>query len=83
MDVIWIEYDYLCCVVEIVIKVGVIMINIFDIVGYIVLCESVVLIVMLLECVLGVDGIIFVMYCYNDLGMVIVNSLVVVEVGVC
>lgn len=83
MDVMCIEWDYFCCVIEIVIKVGVIMINILDIVGYIVFVEFVDLIKCLIEIVSGVDEVIFVIYCYNDFGMVIVNFLVVVVGGVC
>lgn len=35
-DVVCIEYDFFCWVVEVVIDVGVIIVNIFDMVGYVV-----------------------------------------------
>lgn len=82
-DVGCIYIDYLCCMVEVVINVGVIMVNILDIVGYIMLIEFGGIIKQLFNCVFNIDKVIIFVYCYNDLGLVVVNFLVVVENGVC
>lgn len=71
--------DYLCRMVELVINVGVIMVNIFDIVGYIMLIEFGSIIQQFFNCVFNIDKVIILVYCYNDLGLVVVNFFVVVE----
>lgn len=73
----------LVCVVEVVINVGVIIINILDIVGYIMLFEYVNIISGLYDCVLNIDKVIIFVYIYDDLGIVVGNVFVVVYVGVC
>lgn len=82
-DVGWMFVDDLVCVVEVVINVGVRIINIFDIVGYIMLFEFVGIIFGLYECVFNIDKVIIFVYIYDDLGIVVGNLLVVVYVGVC
>lgn len=75
VDLVW--------VVEAVINVGVIIINILDIVGYIMLFEFVGIISGLYECVFNIDKVIIFVYIYDDLGLVVGNLLAVVYVGVC
>lgn len=77
-DVGCILYWDLCCIVESVIDVGVLIINLFDIVGYVMLDEYVVMIYYLMNNVLNIDKVCLSVYCYNDLGLVVVNLIVVV-----
>lgn len=59
------------------------MFNVLDIVGYIMLVEIVELFGYLCQYVCGVDQVVFFSYCYDDFGMVVVNLMVVIGVGVC
>lgn len=75
------DMDFLCCVLEVVIVEGVMMINIVDMVGYGVLEFYGNFVKMLCECILNLDKVIFLVYCYNDFGMVVVNLFVGVKIG--
>lgn len=75
-DVGCIDNEYFVCVLEVVIKVGAIIFNILDIIGYCFLEEYGVKICYLCENVEGIEKVIFFIYCYNDLGLAIVNFIV-------
>lgn len=75
-DVGCMDNEYLVCVCEVVIKVGVMVLNIFDIMGYCFLEEYGVKICFFRENVKGIDKVILLIYCYNDLGLVMVNLIV-------
>lgn len=83
MDVICILIEYLCCCVEVVIKCGVMIINLLDMVGYVMFEEYKDMFVQICEWVFNFDQVIFFVYCYDDLGLVVVNFLVGVVGGVC
>lgn len=69
-------------VVEAAINVGVIIINISDIVGYIMSFEFVGIISGLYERVFNIDKVIIFVYIYDDLGLAVGNLLAAVYVGV-
>lgn len=82
-DVMCIEEDFLIEVMCVVVVVGVIIINLFDIVGFIMFEEICGMFQWVIVGVFDSDCIVFSIYCYNDLGLVVVNLLVVIEGGVC
>lgn len=69
-------------IVEKVIDVGVSVINFLDMVGYLVLVEYGNIFKYMKENVLNIYKVKFLVYCYDDLGMVVVNFFVVIENGV-
>ncbi len=75
------EIDYLCRIVEAVIKAGARVINIPDTVGYMTPDEFGYRIRTLIEKVPNSDQAIFSVHCHNDLGLAVANSLAAVENG--
>ena len=75
------EMDYLCRIVEAVIKAGATTVNIPDTVGYTVPEEYFALFKMLRERVPNSDKAVFSVHCHNDLGMAVANSLAGVKAG--
>ncbi|MGO4712875.1 2-isopropylmalate synthase [Bradyrhizobium sp. 2TAF24] len=69
------ELDYLCRIVEAVIKAGATTINIPDTVGYTTPAEYEALMRNLRERVPNADKAVFSVHCHNDLGMAVANSL--------
>ena len=69
------EMDYLCRIVEAVIKAGATTVNIPDTVGYTVPEEYTHFMRTLIERVPNSDKAIFSVHCHNDLGMAVANSL--------
>lgn len=82
-DVLCIEDDFLIEVMVCVVVYGVNVFNVFDMVGVSEFGE----ICCVFECLMWevewLEYVIFLVYCYNDFGLVVFNSLVVVQVGVC
>ena len=75
------EMDYLCRIVEAVIKAGATTVNIPDTVGYTVPEEYTHFMRTLIERVPNSDKAIFSVHCHNDLGMAVANSLAGVAGG--
>ncbi len=75
------EIDYLCRIVEAVIKAGARVINIPDTVGYMTPDEFGYRIRTLIERVPNADQATFSVHCHNDLGLAVANSLAAVENG--
>lgn len=73
--------DFLCRVVEAVIKAGAGTINIPDTVGYAVPDAFGQLITMLRERVPGMDHAVLSVHCHNDLGLAVANSLSAIQAG--
>src|SRR6476619_4801578 len=69
------EMDFLCRIVEAVIKAGATTVNIPDTVGYTVPEEYTAFMRTLIERVPNSDKAIFSVHCHNDLGMAVANSL--------
>ena len=76
------EMDYLCRIVEAVIKAGATTVNIPDTVGYTVPEEYFALIKMVRERVPNSDKARFSAHCHDDLGMAVANSLAGVQAGI-
>lgn len=73
--------DYLCRVVEEVIKAGATVINVPDTTGYMTPEEYGALFAMLLNRVPGSENVVFSAHCHNDLGLATANSLAAVRAG--
>lgn len=74
--------EFLCRVIEAVIKAGATVINIPDTVGYITPWEFTDLITNLFEKVPNIDQVDVAVHCHNDLGLAVANSLAAVGAGV-
>src|SRR5687768_6947050 len=75
------DLDYLCQVVEAVIKAGATTINIPDTVGYAVPEQFAHIFTTLLNKVPGAEKVTFSCHCHNDLGLAVANSLAAVQAG--
>jgi len=75
------ETDFLCRIIEAVIKAGATTINIPDTVGYNIPMQFGALIQQLIERVPNSDRAIFSVHCHNDLGLAVANSLAAVLNG--
>jgi len=75
------DIDFLCRIVEAVIKAGARVINIPDTVGYMTPDEFGYRIRTLIEKVPNSDQAIFSVHCHNDLGLAVANSLAAIENG--
>ena len=75
------DLDYLCRVIEAVIKAGATTINIPDTVGYAVPEQFAHIFTTLLNKVPGAENVVFSCHCHNDLGMAVANSLAAVSAG--
>lgn len=75
------DLDYLCQVVEAVIKAGATTINIPDTVGYAVPEQFGNIFSTLINKVPGAENVIFSCHCHNDLGLAVANSLAAVRAG--
>jgi len=75
------ELDFLCRVLEAVIKEGATTINIPDTVGYAVPQQFAELIKKIRERVPNSDKAVWSVHCHNDLGMAVANSLAAVQIG--
>jgi len=75
------DRDYLCRVVEAVIKAGATTVNLPDTVGHTVPWEYAALIKDVLTRVPGASNIILSVHCHNDLGLAVANSLEAIRAG--
>ena len=75
------ETDFLCRIIEAVIKAGARTVNIPDTVGYNVPQQFGGLIKQLMERVPNADKAVFSVHCHNDLGLAVANSLAAVMAG--
>jgi len=75
------DFDYLCQVIDAVIKAGATVINVPDTVGYAVPDEFGRLIRRLKERVPGLDHVVLSVHCHNDLGLAVANSLAAIHNG--
>ncbi len=75
------DFEYLCRVVEAVIKAGATVVNIPDTVGYAIPEEFGSLIKNLKEKVPALDKVILSVHCHNDLGLAVANTLAAVKNG--
>jgi len=75
------DFDYLCRVVESVIKAGATVVNIPDTVGYAIPEEFGDLIKRLKEKVPALDNVILSVHCHNDLGLAVANTLAAIRNG--
>lgn len=75
------ELDYMCRVIEAVIKAGATVINIPDTVGYAVPEEFGLLVQNIMNRVPNIDKVTLSVHCHNDLGLAVVNSLTAVQHG--
>jgi 2-isopropylmalate synthase len=75
------DRDYLCRVVEAVIKAGATTINLPDTVGHTVPWEYSSIIKDVLTRVPGASGIVISVHCHNDLGLAVANSLEAIRAG--
>ncbi|MBW1981026.1 MAG: 2-isopropylmalate synthase [Deltaproteobacteria bacterium] len=75
------DFDYLCRVIEAVIKEGATTINVPDTVGYAIPEEFGDLIRRLRERVPALDKVVLSVHCHNDLGLAVANSLAAVRNG--
>ncbi|MCG6916476.1 MAG: 2-isopropylmalate synthase [Deltaproteobacteria bacterium] len=75
------DFEYLCHVIEAVIKVGATTINVPDTVGYATPDEFGDLIVRLRESVPALDKVTLSVHCHNDLGLAVANSVAAIRNG--
>jgi 2-isopropylmalate synthase len=75
------DFDYLCRVIEAVVKEGATTINIPDTVGYAIPDEFGALIRRLRERVPALDKVTLSVHCHNDLGLAVANSLAAIKNG--
>jgi 2-isopropylmalate synthase len=75
------DLDFLCKVVEEVIKAGATTVNIPDTVGYTVPMEYEVIISTLMNKVPNIDKAAISVHCHNDLGLAVANSIAAVKAG--
>ncbi len=75
------DFEYLCRVIEAVIKVGATTINVPDTVGYATPHEFGDLIIRLRESVPALDKVTLSVHCHNDLGLAVANSLTAILNG--
>jgi 2-isopropylmalate synthase len=75
------DFEYLCRVIEAVIKVGATTINVPDTVGYATPDEFGELIVRLRESVPALDKVTLSVHCHNDLGLAVANSVTAIRCG--
>jgi 2-isopropylmalate synthase len=75
------DFEYLCRVIEAVIKVGATTINVPDTVGYAIPDEFGNLISKLRESVPALDKVTLSVHCHNDLGLAVANSLAAIHNG--
>lgn len=75
------DFEYLCRVIEAVIKVGATTINVPDTVGYAIPDEFGNLISKLRESVPALDKVTLSVHCHNDLGLAVANSLAAIYNG--
>ena len=75
------DFDFLCRIIEAVIKAGARTINIPDTVGYAIPEQFGDLIGRLLQTIPNADQAIFSVHCHNDLGLAVANSLAAVRAG--
>ena len=76
------DFEYLCRVIEAVIKAGATTINVPDTVGYAIPDEFGDLISRLRESVPSLDKVTLSVHCHNDLGLAVANSLTAIRNGV-
>ena len=75
------DLDFLCRILEAVIKAGATTVNIPDTVGYNLPSQFGTLIKNLMERVPNADKVVFSVHCHNDLGLAVANSLAAVQNG--
>jgi 2-isopropylmalate synthase len=75
------DFEYLCRVIEAVIKVGATTINVPDTVGYATPDEFGDLIIRLRESVPALDKVTLSVHCHNDLGLAVANSVTAIRCG--
>ena len=75
------DFEYLCRVIEAVIKVGATTINVPDTVGYAIPDEFGNLILRLRESVPALDKVTLSVHCHNDLGLAVANSVAAIRNG--
>ncbi len=75
------DFEYLCRVIEAVIKAGATTINVPDTVGYATPDEFGALILRLRETVTPLDKVILSVHCHNDLGLAVANSITAIRNG--
>ena len=75
------DFEYLCRVIEAVIKVGATTINVPDTVGYATPDEFGELITRLRESVPALDKVTLSVHCHNDLGLAVANSVTAIRSG--
>jgi 2-isopropylmalate synthase len=75
------DFEYLCRVIEAVIKVGATTINVPDTVGYATPDEFGDLIIRLRESVVSLDKVTLSVHCHNDLGLAVANSVTAILNG--
>jgi 2-isopropylmalate synthase len=75
------DFEYLCRVIEAVIKVGATTINVPDTVGYATPDEFGDLIIRLRESVPALDKVTLSVHCHNDLGLAVANSVTAIRNG--
>jgi len=80
-DAVRSDVDYLCRVVEAVIKAGATTVNIPDTVGYAIPSEFGRLIKTIHEKVPNIDKAVISVHCHNDLGLAVANSIAALENG--
>lgn len=80
-DAVRSDVDYLCRVVEAVVKAGAVTVNIPDTVGYAIPSEFGRLIRTIREKVPNIDETVISVHCHNDLGLAVANSLAAIENG--
>lgn len=81
MDATRSDIDYLCEVLEAVIKEGATVVNIPDTVGYAIPEEFGELILTLMEKVSGIENVLVSVHCHNDLGLAVANSIAALKAG--
>src|SRR5581483_1591832 len=75
------DLDFLCQVVEAVVKAGASTVNLPDTVGYCIPSEYAALIRTIRERVPGMDKVVISVHCHDDLGVAVANTLAAVEAG--
>ncbi|MFC1512660.1 2-isopropylmalate synthase [bacterium] len=80
-DAVRTNFDFLCRVVESVIKAGADIVNIPDTVGYAIPDEYGNIIKGLFECVPNIHKAVISVHCHNDLGLAVANSISALENG--
>ncbi len=81
MDATRSDVDYLCEVLEAVIREGATVVNIPDTVGYAIPEEFGDLIRTLMEKVPGIENVLVSVHCHNDLGLAVANSIAALKSG--